>query len=213
MCTGLEIAGLLAGAAGSGLSMVGQMQQQKAAEENARARANARNDELKRTLRMNDQHAEDSRDAFKRVRQNLEEDTVQKDQQAATDNRTEQLTEAVQPVGDNYGMPEISGSAPNVVQSEFSKRITDALTKSTEQAERLGKLGGYGDFWANTGFDQAQAGREVGTSANLAGGNMALLPYNQDFAEHKAYKPTGSTGSFLMGLGSALGSVGGYFGG
>jgi hypothetical protein len=135
---------------------------------------------------------------------------MQESQEDATAARTDTLTASVQEAPEQMSL---SGSAPQVVQSELAKRMMGAVDKGKAEAQQLGKVGGYGDTWFNEGVSNVATGRNLGVNQNFASGNMALLPYGQDLAEQAAYKPISPFGSILSGLGSAFGSAsgGGFF--
>lgn len=204
MCTGIELIGLAASAA----SGIGSMIQQKEEQANARRMAKARNDELKRTLGKNDALAQDSREQFNLRQQELQK--AQLEEQNKDTRREDELVEAtetpaVTAEGGDVAAP-ISGSAPTVVKSELAKRMQGALDQSKSQAQKLGKLGGYGDTWLDQGFADMETGRNLGVNSNFAAGNSALLPYAQDFAEQRAYKPISPIGGLLQGFGSMASS-------
>lgn len=206
MCTGLEIAAMLGSAA---LSAGGSMIQQNEAQANAERQAQARNDKLKQTLARNDALAKDSREQFDQRQKQIQPDQMEADAKKATEERQATLdaatTEAPTPVGN----ASLSGSAPTVVKSELAKRVATAMGQAKEDARNLGKLGGYGDAWFNQGIEDTNVGRNLGQNANFASGNMAILPYQQDIAEQRAYKPISPIGGIMQGLGSVLGSYGG----
>lgn len=205
MCTGMEIAALV----GSGMSAVGGMIQQKEAEKNAQRMAEARNERMRSTLTKNDALAKQSRDTFNERAQKINKDQMEQSQDEATQNRQQDLEAAVDNTPSPVDSVSISGSAPTVVKSELAKRMGAAMSQSKQAAQRLGKLGGYGDTWLDQGFKDVEAGRSIAGDANFASGNMAILPYQQDIAEMRASKPISPIGGLLQGFGSMLGSYGG----
>lgn len=212
MCTGMEIAAL----AGSALSAAGGLAQQSEAAANAKRQAKARNDELNRTLQTNDKLAQQSRDAYNQRQQTASADAIKQDQQAQTANRDQTLQQAVQPADQASAGVSISGSAPTVVKSELAKKMADVMATGKQRAQNLATLGGYGDSWLNQGLQDQNTGLDLGVNSNFSQGNMATLPYRQDVAETRAYKPISPIGGLLQGFGSMLGSYaggGGTFGG
>jgi preprotein translocase subunit SecD len=205
MCTGLEIAALL----GSGLSAAGGFVQQQEMAKNQQRMAEARNNELKRTLVKNDALAKQSRDTFNQRQQDASAERIEQERADKTDQRTQVLEQAVDTAPPAVTSVSLSGSAPQVVQSEMAKRIGSALADGKQQAQAQAKLGGYGDSWLSQGFQDVEAGRGIAQDANFAAGNMALLPYQQDIAEMRAHKPISPIGGLLQGFGSMLGSYGG----
>lgn len=210
MCTGFELAAI----AGAGLSTVGSVVGMSEQNANMRRAADARNNELNRTLLKNDSLADQSRDEFAKRQQGATNEAIEKDRQDATDQRTSDLTQAVDSAPQDAVQGEsISGSAPTVVKSDLAKRMSEALGKSKDQAQKLGALGGYGDSWLNQGLADQETGRNLQVNANRAAGNMSILPAMQDIAETRSQKPISPFGAILQGAGSMLGSYGGSHGG
>lgn len=205
MCTGFEIAALL----GTGLSAAGGIMQQRNATQNAQRQAEARNERLRNTLAKNDKLAEQSRAEFDQRQKQSTAEQIEADRQNATQQRNDTAQEAIDTAPAATAAPSISGSAPQVVQSEMAKRIQSALGDARETAGAQAKLQGYGDAWLGQGFQDVEAGRNIGKNANFAAGNMAILPYQQDIAEFNAYKPASPIGGILQGFGNALTTYGG----
>lgn len=205
MCTGVEIAGLL----GSVVSGVGSMIQMSEEQKNAARMAEARNERMRSTLAKNDELAQRSRETFNERNQKVQAEQTDQAQKDAQENRQEVLETAVEETPAPAQNVALSGSAPTVVKSELAKRMGEAIGGAKEQAKKLGTLGGYGDMWLGQGFQDVQAGRSIANDANFASGNMAILPYQQDIAEMRAYKPISPIGGLLQGFGSMLGSYGG----
>ena len=209
MCTGLEIASLIAGPV---LSAAGGAIQRNEAQENAERMAEARNKRLNMTLAKNDALAEKSRDEFNQRQQNATKDKIDESQEQKTEQRQDTLEQAITPAEDAVADVSLSGSAPTVVRSELAKKMADVMGESKANAQRLATLGGYGDTWLDQGFQDVDAGRGINTNANFAQGNMSILPYQQDIAEQRAYKPISPLGGLLQGFGSAVSSYGGGMG-
>lgn len=205
MCTGFEIAALL----GSGISAVGAGIQNSENEANQRRMAEARNEKLRGTLNKNDELAQDSREEFNKRRQNTTAEALEQDRADATQKRDDTLQQSVAESPAPAANVSLSGSAPEVVKSELAKRMQTAMSDGKAQAKNLSKLSGYGDTWLNQGFADVEAGRGIAQDANFASGNMAILPYQQDIAETRAYEPISPIGGLLQGAGSMLGSFGG----
>lgn len=207
MCTGLEIASLIAGPA---LSAVGGIIQQNEAQANAERQAEARNEKLRLTMAKNDDLAKQSRELFDARKKQIAPDQTKADEAKAKADRQAELANAVDTApAPTAGNASISGSAPTVVKSELAKRVSSALDQAREDAKNQGTLSGYGDVWLNQGLADTAVGRDLGKNANFASGNLAILPYEQDIAEQRAYKPVSPIGGILQGLGSALGTYGG----
>lgn len=205
MCTGAELIGLI----GAGVSTAGGLVTANEQNKNAQRQAQARNDELKKTLLKNDPLAEKSRDAFEDRLNKTQADEFAQQQHEATDTRQDELATAADEAPQAAQEVSLSGSAPTVVKSDLARRMGDAMKASKQQAQSLGKLGGYGDTWLGQGIMDTEAGRDIAQNANFAGGNLAILPYKQDIAESRAYKPISPLGGLMQGLGSMASSYGG----
>lgn len=205
MCTGLEalIPALISG----GLSAAGGAITANEQQKNAERQAQARNDELKRTLVKNDALANQSRDTFDARQKLVQPAEADKSKLQAEQARTADANKAVDTALKD-SIP-LSGSAPQVIQSDLAKKMGEVLAGSKKQAAAQSKLSGYGDMWLDQGFADQNAGRNLSVDSNFANGNMALLPYQQDFAETRAYKPISPLGGLLQGFGGAIGSMGG----
>lgn len=203
MCTGMEIAAMVAGPL---LGTAGGIIQQNEMQANNERMAEARNERLRNTLVKNDQLAKQSRAEFDARKQQIKPEETDKAQKEATQERQETLETAVPeaPVS-----APVSGSAPTVVKSELAKRMGEAMQGAKQQAKNLGALGGYGDMWLDQGFKDVTAGRGIAQDANFAAGNMAILPFQQDIAEMRAYKPISPLGGLLQGFGSGISSFAG----
>lgn len=204
MCTGLEIGLLLGGAA---LSAGGSYMANNQAQQQAEAIAKARNSVLNQTLARNKRIADDSRAAFDQRTETVAPEQVAEKQGEQQQERTaigESAVSAPAP-----GSVPLSGSAPSVVTQAFAKRMGEAVDKGKTEAQQLGKLGSYGDFWFDQGVQTSGTGRELGVNQNLAGGNLALMPILQDYAEIGATKTPSPIPGIMMAAGQALGSYGG----
>jgi hypothetical protein len=206
MCTGLEIAGMLAGPL---LSTAGSFIQQSEQEANNRRMADARNEKLRVTMAKNDSLADQSRAEYNARQQKASADQIETDRQQKTAERSDTLEQAVQEAPKEAAGVSLSGSAPTVVKSELAKRMAAAMGQATESAKAQAKLGGYGDTWLDQGFQDVTAGRNIAQNANFASGNLSILPYQQDIAEMRAYKPISPIGGLLQGFGGMLSSYGG----
>lgn len=206
MCTGLEIAAMIGGpllsAAGGAITASEQ-------NKNAQRMAEARNERLRAALTKNDALAEKSRATFNERAAKTNQQQMDQELQTSQDARTQELQQSVDQTPSPAANVSLAGDAPKVVQSEFAKRIGDAMNESKAKAGRLGDLAGYGDMWANQGFADNEANRNIAQDANFAAGNWAILPYQQDIAETRAYKPISPLGGLLQGLGGMASSYGG----
>src|SRR5690606_36878296 len=109
MCKGLELIGLIAGPVIGG---VGAAIQQREMARNQQRMAEARNNELRRTLAKNDQLAERSREVFEARRRATEGQELDKAEQEAKEKRSQELeTAADQTPAPAAGVP-LAGSTP-----------------------------------------------------------------------------------------------------
>lgn len=191
--------------AGGVMSAVGGGMTQDAQEGQAEAQAKARNRVLSRVLKRNDGLARDSRRIFDKNVDKYSDERFAKRQDAVTENRIEPLVDAV-----DEAAPEeipLSGSAPDVVKSELAQTLLDAMNYGKKQATQLGEVGGYGDAWLRKGITTSKAANRIGMKQNFAGGNLSLLPFQQDMAEVRSVKPISPLGGILQGLGHAVGGM------
>ncbi len=80
-------------------------------------------------------------------------------------------------------------SAPSFVQNNLSGELGDAFTRAQGQGGQLASIGAYGDTMAANQRDIGSTGQKVQTVNQLATGNAALLPYEQDLASYQANRP------------------------
>lgn len=205
MCTGVELIGLL----GAGLGTAGQMITAREQQKNAERQAAARNQKLDVAMQKNDALADQSRAEFDARQQKATAENIEQDRADKTAQREEQLTAAVNSTPAPTDSVSLAGSAPTVVKSELAKKMASAMSSATDSAKAQAKLGGYGDAWLGQGFQDVAAGRNISKDANFAAGNMAILPFQQDIAEQRAYKPISPIGGLLSGFGSMMASYGG----
>lgn len=211
MCFGLEAAWLPA-LIGSGISAVGTIVQQKQQRKQQQDIADARNNELRRTMQKNDGLAEEGRDRFQKRLAEASNENMEAEKAKTEATRTEEGENAVESVvkpDAAADMASLAGSTSEVVKSDLASRMKEALTQGKDQAKAKAKLSAYGDSWLDQGFADTNAGRDIGVTQNFAAGNSAILPYAQDFAEQRAYRPISPLGGILQGLGGMMGSMGG----
>lgn len=192
-----------AGLLGGLLQGIGGMVTANEDQKNAARIAKARNERLQAALKRNDEYARVARERF---------DNRTDDQAANPDADLKQAqANTGESIAANIEQPDyeagsaISGSAPPIVKSTLAKTMLDTFRKSTEQAQALGALGGYSNYWFGQGVENTGAGRDIGIQNDFARGNMAILPYEQDYAEVQANKPRSGLGGLLSGLGGFFG--------
>lgn len=207
MCTGLEFILPLIGA---GLSAAGTAVTMNEQQKQAERQAEARNEELRRTLGKNDMLAQQSRDEYLRRQQDAKTNNM--DQKIQQKQRTKEAVQQIDTKPQTVADVPLAGDAPAVIKSDIAKKMSDALGRSKAEAAAQAKLGSFGDAWLNQGFKDQALGRDLSVNQDFANGNMALLPYQQDFAEFKATKPISPAGALLSGFGGLLSGFGGSSG-
>lgn len=185
--------------AGTAASVVGGgMQAKEAVQANGRE-ANARNKVLQETLRRNDQHAQDSREAF-RKRISDSESAPAEQQLARAQGQAEQtITGNLAATGTEAPL---AGDAPKVVKDAMKSSLGDSFRKSMEQAKRQASLTGYSMAGRDAAISDAGLGNQINTNNSFVRGNMAIMPHLQDFAAYQAYKPSSGLGQIISSLGS-----------
>ena len=205
MCVGLSAPAIIGGLLSAGGTVLNMIQQQNQAADIARAR----NEQLFATMDKNDRIAEEARELFNKRREGYDAEQFAQAEQKAEDTRSAPLVEAVR--GATGVSAPTTGDAPDVVKTTLATKMRETMEAGKEEARRLGRLGGFGDTWFGQGLDNAATGRDIGVQNDFASGNLAILPYLQDFAEIEATRPMSPFGSIIQGVGAALGQ--GAFGG
>lgn len=207
MCTALEF--LIPTLIGAAVSGAGAIIKGKEDQKNAVAQAKAENQQLAATLKKNKPLEQQSRAIFDQRVNDVQPGQAQQTQDQLTNDRTSGLENAVTSAP-GTDLP-LSADAPEVVKSEIAKRMSEALTKGTDQAKTLGKVGGYGDFTFGQGLADNNAERNLSVPQSFISGNIGLLPSNQQFAAYGAYQPNSSIGDVFQGAGDLLASGGSYY--
>ncbi len=203
MCTGLEIAALVAS---TGLSVGGQAMAANEQQKNNERQARARNEELAAAQTRNKQLSQDATNILdKRIDQ-----TAPEVQQQKTQDVQSQLVDSLAAAANTPKVESsISGSAPEVVKTEMAKRLGDSLGVAKTNAQNLGKLGTYNQTMFNNDMATKKAGQAIDLPVSLARSNMDILPGLQDLAQISANKPGSGLGQVLQGLGSLGANVAG----
>lgn len=191
------------------LSAVGTVVTMNEQQANAERQAAARNEKLDLVLRRNDPIAERSRETFDKRVADSSEEAIANDQAKAERTRTRSAEATLtDPNAASSDVP-LAGSAPNVVRSEVAKQMLGVFEAGKDRAKKLAALGAYGDTFFNQGLQSVDTSRNLSIDSNFTAGNLSLLPYQQDIAENRAYKPISPIGGILSGLGGAFGGGGG----
>jgi len=186
-------AGTVASVAGTGIQARESIDQQRRA-------VAARNKVLQETQAKNLKIANDSRDIFNKRVSEID-GQVEPQLQISQDARTEGIVgNLAEPSADEIA-DIVGDDAPIVVKSDLAKKMAEQFQRSTENAKALGKLTGYTGFFNDQSISDQVAGRGVGVNANSIAGNVAMLPYLQDFAEIESYKPSSGLGALLSAIG------------
>ncbi len=204
MCTGAEIALALGSTA---LSGVGSMMQQNEAAKNAARIQNARNAELDALRTRNKKLSDEATGIFDERMSRQAPDAQQNTQEQVAQQRVSEL------VGAAESAPQVdmglSGSAPDIVRSEFAKRIADSVGKAKKDAESLGKLGAFSQMQFDNALDNQRTANRISVPVGFAQSNTQMLPYLQNEAELNATKPSSGIGQILQGAGTAGGFLAG----
>lgn len=187
--------------AGSALSGIGSAIKTRQATKQAQARTDARNAVLGNVMALNDPIAENSRARFDT---RLAGSLTPGAEASAGSLRSGLLEGAL----DTPDTP-MADSASPAYRSLIARAMLRVFDEGKQQAQALAKIGNYGDFWQNQGLANNDLARNLSVNANLASGNLALLPSLQDLAEVGATKPISPLGDIFIGIGNALGSAGG----
>lgn len=118
-----------------------------------------------------------------------------------TASRTKSIT-------DNLASPDtgsyeaFQNNQPDIVKSGIAKSLSDAVSKSKGQAQRLAALGATGDVMANNNISLDRAGSNAGMIGNFAQGSSAVSKEEQAAAAQKT-TPWGDA----LKLGGQAGSI------
>jgi hypothetical protein len=173
------------------------MQAREAQKANQRE-ADARNKVLQETLRKNDVQSAANRDAFRKRIADSEAAPAQAQLATAQDNATTALQGNL---ADTAVEAPIDGNAPAVVKSAMESSLSDSFRKSMDKAKSMAKLTGYGAAGREAAIADSGLSQGINTNNNFVRGNMSIMPYLQDYAAIKAYKPSSGFGQILQSLG------------
>lgn len=200
-------------AAGTAMTAGGGMISSNEAQDNANGIAAARNSVLMDTIRRQNGFMKQSGEILDNRMQDFTK-PAQKEalNTAQTERGTANANNITASPAPATGIPGISGSAPTIVKGEIAKRMLDSFKGATDNAKRLGKLGGYGDTWGGNTIGVADAGRRIGTFNNFSQGENAILPSMQDYAQIQATQKPSIWGPLLTAGGQMLAGVAGRAG-
>lgn len=203
MCDPITLT-LLAGSAAASFAGTG-IAAGEAAKNNNRV-AEARNKVLRDTNAKNLALGDKNRSAFaQRIAEMAPENTAA-ELQTAQDTRGNALEQAITPQA--IEAP-VAADAPQVIKSEFAKRLSDTMARSRGEAHTLGKIGGYGTQMQDQAIADAGLGRGINTNNNFVAGNARIMPSLQDYAEYRATKPSSGLGELIGALGQVAGQAAG----
>jgi hypothetical protein len=183
------------------MGIAGGLMEERDRREDAAARAKARMDSLRRSLKRQDAFSGEARGYFDTrmgdYAPGVQDTRLVDAQSARTGTITSNLTV---PTADDVPY---SRSAPAAVRGALAKRMLDVFNDATERAKAAGALGGYGDTWQSNALGVADTGRRIGTVNDFSRQEAALLPMEQDLAEAGAAKQPSLWGP-IMKAGSQL---------
>lgn len=203
MCTGLEIAAMAAGAAGTAI----QNSQQRRQED---AMAAASNDRLNQFLDRNKKREVEAAALFDNRAKTMQPDAVTASQTQAEQGRIADANRAIDSVAPTGAIP-TKGSTESLIGNVYSGEANKSTALAKDTAAKGAAVSGFGDALFGQDMATADAGRRIGSVGALASDDAAMLPYYQDLAIAQArakHKP-GAIGSILQGLGMAGGSYAG----
>lgn len=99
-----------------------------------------------------------------------------------------------------------TASAPKVVRDAFERGMGGAAADSAAQTGARSRMSAYGDSWLENIFANQDAARDIGMRNAFSRQDTALLPYQQQWMDVLARKPSSGIGETLQGVG-ALGSL------
>lgn len=202
---------------GVGMNVLGGLMGRSDAASMAKDKAIARNAALTRSLEKQAQYAAENRGNFDTRMTDYAPGAQDKALTGAQDARTATSIGAITAPTDASEMG-FSKSAPDVVRSEYAKRMLGAYQYATDRAKASGKLGGYGDTWLDNNVGIADTGRRIGTVNNFSQAENAMLPAQMDLAEQSVTRrpsmwgPILQTGGMLLAGSGARGGLSSMFG-
>lgn len=203
MCTGLEIAAMAAGAAGSAIEATQARKQQDAV-------VAASNQRLNEFLDRNKKRENEAAAIFAGRTQEAQPQAAAAAQAQAEADRNSATSGAIDSVTPLASIP-TKASTESLIGSVYTGEDAKASAKAKDSAARDATVRGFGDSLFAQDLSTADAGRRIGSVGALAADDAAMLPYYQDLAEAQArakHKP-GFFGGLLKGLGAAGGSYAG----
>jgi hypothetical protein len=194
-------------AGGTAASIFGGLLGQKDAEEDKRARTEARMASLRRSLARQDAFSGEARGYFDTRMGDYAPGVQDTRLTSAQGARTNAITSNITvPTADDVTY---SRSAPDVVRGALAKRMLGVFNDATERAKAAGALGGYGDTWQGNALGVADTGRRIATVNDFSRQEAALLPMEQDLAEAGAAKKPSMWGPILQAGGNLATSFAG----
>ncbi len=201
MCTGLELALMGAGAAGSAIQ-ANQVQKQQD------AMVSASNNRLDQFMDRNQQRSDDAAALFNERQAKAEAETAGAERDKATEVREAASTEAIDSTAPAAAAP-TEGSAASVIGKVYQSESDKGRAASKARAKAMAKTSGYGDALFGQDLATTDIGRKIGTIGEFSSSDAAMLPHYQDLAmaAASARNRPGPIGAILSGLGTA----GGYY--
>ncbi len=196
-------------AGGTAASVGGSLYANNEANRQAEAQANARMQELDAFRKKNAQYQQQAQGLLKNSIAGFEQPAQTNKLATAQADRAQIINNALDNNATATTDVPLSGSAPQVVQDEIAKRSEAADKTNRASADALGRLKGYDDAMFGNQMDLLGTGRNMDIINNFAKSDLEMLPYYQDFAQLRAYKPSNGLGALLQGLGGLASAAGG----
>lgn len=103
---------------------------------------------------------------------------------------------------------ETGRSTPKFLKDQFAQRLADSFARAGGMADRQGDVAGYSQMFADNAFDNRQNVRDANLYLDRIGGNLSILPDQQQFATARV-TPAFDWGQVISGVGKIAGGMGG----
>jgi len=208
MCTGIEIALLVGGAAAAA---GGTAIERSESQQNAAAMAMAKNKELRESTARQRRYEDRSRqEGVQKALGRFSPEEQARAQAEDTARRDSAITDAVTSTDGVEGIPlPTDDNGPAVVKTQIGKKLRDVFNTATDRAKLAAKPLTYSDILAGNNVALGEAGRVVDTGNSFARQEAAMLPSQQEFAAYMAQQSPSIWGPLLKTGGSLAAGVGG----
>ena len=187
-------------AAAAAASMAGNYIQTQNNNASMQAQTNAKNAALQEGLVQQHQNQAQATD----VLNNTLSKFTQPSQQQGLGDVIAQRTNAIQGNMTPAAAPDTNiKAAPQVVQSDLAKKMSDAAAYGKQQAGALGAMGATNDQFLNNNLNMNDSGLKLNTISNFAQGDLGVNKLKQQVDANNARKSPSSFGNILSSLGTA----------